>query len=398
MKPCARWIAHEIGHALGLPHNMIASSSYPVDSLRVADFARRMGVSPSVMDYARQNYIAQPGDGLQPTDYVRKIGPYDHYSINWGYRVIPGVRQSDDEKPVLDGWILERAGDPMYRYAPQRGRSSNPDAQTEDMGNDPVRASGYGIANLKAVTPRLVEWTATPGKDYADLQELYGELVGQWNRYVGHVVTLVGGQYQNLKASDQEGMVYTPVARDRQEAAVRFVIDEVFETPSWIADKDILRRIENAGAVERIRQSQVRWLNQLLDPGRMQRLIESEVFDGGAYPLIEYLDDLKAGIWSELPNAAPIDTYRRNLHRAYVERLEWLMTNEPPTPPAFLGNSVTRVDVSQSDIRPLARAQLMEIRTEARRAAQQTRDRMTRLHLEDIAERVDKILEGEGGA
>ena len=168
-------IAHEIGHALGLPHNMISSSAYPVDSLRSVDFARRMGVAPSVMDYARQNYIAQPGDGLEPTDYIRKIGLYDHYVINWGYRVIPQAETPEAEKPILDQWIMEKAHDPTYRYAPQQ-RGADPRAQTEDMGDDPVRASTYGIENLKRVTPNLVEWTATEGENYDDLEELYGSI------------------------------------------------------------------------------------------------------------------------------------------------------------------------------------------------------------------------------
>ncbi len=389
-------IAHEIGHALGLPHNMISSSAYPVDSLRSVTFAREMGVAPSVMDYARQNYIAQPGDGLQPTDFIRKIGRYDHYVINWGYRVIPDAETAEDEKATLDGWILEHAGDPMYRYAPQRP-SNNPDAQTEDMGDDPVRASGYGIANLKRVAPNLVEWTSTAGEDYSDLAELYGELVGQWNRYVGHVATVVGGRYENLKTSDQAGPVYTPVSRTDQEAAVQFIIDEVFETPLWLADPNILRRIEDAGALERIRGSQSRWLNQMLNPARMQRLIESEVLDDDAYPLVEFMADLKAGIWTEMSDASAIDTYRRNLQRAYLERLEWLMTEEPAAPPArFRAFAGTQVDVSQSDIRPVVRAQLNELRDEAAQAAQRTGDAMTRIHLEDVVERIAAILNPEG--
>ncbi|MCH7565083.1 MAG: zinc-dependent metalloprotease [Gemmatimonadetes bacterium] len=391
-------IAHEIGHALGLPHNMVSSSAYPVDSLRSVDFARRMGVAPSVMDYARQNYIAQPGDGLEPTDYIRKIGLYDHYVINWGYRVIPQAETPEAEKPILDQWILEKANDPMYRYSPQQ-RGVDPRAQTEDMGDDPVRASTYGIENLKRVTPNLVEWTATEGENYDDLEELYGELVGQWNRYVGHVVTLIGGVYQVLKSSDQAGPVFEPVERAKQEAAVRFLVEQVFETPTWLQDREILRRIESTGAVERIRAIQVRRLDNLLDPARMQRMIESEVFDAGAYPLVEYLDDLKNGVWRELAGAEPTDTYRRNLQRGYLERLEWLMTEEPTPPPTFGGggpprNSAPEVDVSQSDIRPLVRAQLNEIRTEAESASTRTRDRMTRYHLEDIVERINAILEG----
>jgi hypothetical protein len=388
-------IAHEVGHALGLPHNMISSSAYPVDSLRNASFARRMGVAPSVMDYARQNYIAQPGDGLSGSDYIRQIGPYDHYSINWGYRALPRAATPEDERPILDGWIRENADDPRYRYAPQRGGSFDPRQQTEDMGDDPVAASGYGIQNLRAVMPELIEWTSTDGEDYTDLRELYGELVGQWNRYVRHVLTVVGGMYEVLKASDQEGPVYDPVPAADQRDAVEFLVREVFHEAEWLNDAEILTRIEHAGGVDRVRARQVSLLNALLDPGRMQRMIETEMQVGSeAYALPEFMDDLKDGIWTELRQARSIDTYRRALQRAHVERLEWLLTEEPaplPNNPFFMR---TPVDVSQSDIRPLARAQLSALRAEAGRWAQLTGDRMTRIHLEDILVRIDEILEG----
>jgi len=384
-------IAHEIGHAIGLPHNMIGSSSYPTESLRDPEFARNMGVSPSVMDYARQNYIAQPGDGLEPTDYIRKIGPYDHYSVNWGYRIISDVNSTSDEKSTLDGWILERADDPMYRFGSSTGW--NPDAQTEDMGDDPVLSSSYGIANLRAVAPNLVAWTATPGANFDDLNELYGELVGQWGRYVGHVVTLVGGRYQNAKTADQGEVVFTPVARTEQQAAVAFIAAEVFRSPTWLADPETLRRVEHAGAVDRIRGRQVRVLNQMLDPGRLQRLIESEVLDADAYALIDYMVDLQAAVFGGMAQGDDLDTYRRNLQRAYLERLEYLLTDEPPAPPAFLGNRITRVDVSQSDIRPLARAQVRQIAVEAAQGLAATGDAVVQAHLEDLVARARAVLE-----
>lgn len=381
-------IAHEVGHALGLPHNMIASSAYPTESLRDPEFAREMGVSPSVMDYARQNYIAQPGDGLEPTDYIRKIGPYDHYSINWGYRVIPDADSTDDEKPVLDGWIAERADDPMYRFGSSTGW--NPDAQTEDMGNDPVASSTYGVANLKYVAPRLVEWTQTPGENFDDLEELYGELLGQWNRYVSHVVTLLGGRYQNTKTAEQGEPIYTAVNRERQEHALQFIVREALQSPTWLADKEILRRIEHAGAIERIRRRQVSILNRLLDPQRMQRIIESEALDDDTYTLVAYLDDLRDGVFAELEDGAESDTYRRNLQRAYLERLEEIMTEEPESSSSRFA---TPVDVSQSDIRPLLRAQLAALQFDAVQAATRASGTMSRAHLTDLAERAQAILE-----
>lgn len=384
-------IAHEIGHALGLPHNMIASSAYPVDSLRSGPFTQRMGLTPTIMDYARQNYIAQPGDsGIR---FIRTMGPYDRYVINWGYRVIPGVTP-EGEKPTLDGWIREHAGDPAYRFGAQRGGLLvDPRNQTEDLGDDPVRASGYAIANLKRVLPNLVAWTATPGESYEDLNELYGELLGMWNLYTGHVLTIVGGVEETLKATDEAGPVFVPVGRERQRAAVRFLIDEVFRSSAWLQEPSVLRRIEHAGAVDRLRTMQVGRLNQLLDPGRMQRLIEQEVIDGAGYRLADFLNELKLGIWGELEGRETIDAYRRNLQRAYVERLQFLLEEDPPAPAANPAIWRTPVDVSQSDIRALARAQLVELKSAISRRLTRGSDAITRMHLQDLVARIDEILE-----
>lgn len=388
-------IAHEIGHALGLPHNMIGSSSFPVDSLRSPTFTSRYGVSPSIMDYTRQNYIAQPGDGV--TRFVRKLGPYDDYSVNWGYRWYPGVTDPAQEKERLDQLILEHADDSMYRYSPQRiGLPIDPRVQTEDMGNDPVRASGYAVANLQRVVDNLVDWTATPGKDYTELNEIYSELQGLWFRYMGHVQSLVGGVYGDLKASDQEGVVYEIVPRAKQEEAMQFLIDNVFKTPTWLHNEDLLRRIEHAGAVNRTRLWQTRILNATLDASRLQRLIESELFDADqAYPLLAFMSDLKEGVWSEVDDRRPvIDTYRRNLQRGYLERMDYLMTQQPN----FFNVSFfleTPVDVSQSDIPAFIRGQLRTLRSEAERGAQRATDDATRYHLEDVVARIDDMLEAD---
>ena len=386
-------IAHEVGHAIGLPHNMIASSGYPTDSLRSPAFTQRWGLTPTIMDYARQNYVAQPGDGA--VRFIRMLGPYDLYAINWGYRFIPNTT-AESERLTLDRWIRERDSDPRFRFGPQQGQPVDPNTQTEDLGDDPVRSSGFGIANLKRVVPHLVEWTTAPREDYAELTEVYTELLGIWGLYTGHVQSLVGGVYMTLKAADQPGAVFVPVPRERQRAAVRFLADEVFTSPTWLMPEDVLRRIEAVGAMNRLRQAQVARLNGLLDPARMQRLIEQEAFaPGEAYRLADLFDDLRRAVWSELDGSGPIDVYSRNLQRAHVERLEFLLTQEPPAPPAGGGGGgpppAPAVDVSQSDIRPMARAQLTELEGAAR-----TTDRLTRAHLLDLEARIGLILRPNG--
>ena len=384
-------IAHEIGHALGLPHNWIASSSFPVDSLRSPTFTSTYGVAPSIMEYARQNYVAQPGDGV--TRFVRKIGPYDHYAINWGYRVIPGAETPEDEKPILDEWIMERAGDPMYRFGPV-GPNYSPEIQTEDMGNDPVQASSYGIANLKRVLPNLPAWTASDGEDYSDLSELYGELLSRWNSYTGHVRAVVGGVTSTMKATDQAGPVYQGVSGARQRAATQFIIENVFSDVDWLNQADILNRIEGSGAVPRIQRIQASSLNSLLDPNRMGRMTEATLLDGSAYTLLEFFNDLQAGIWTELSTGEPIDTYRRSLQRTHLERLAFLMKDQETSGGGRRNGPAGGVttNVLRSDIRPLVRAQLNTLRAEA--SATNSTDEMTRFHLEDAVARIDDILEG----
>ena len=378
--------AHEVGHTLGFPHNMGASFSYPVDSLRSATFTRTMGTAPSIMDYARFNYVAQPGDGAA---LFPDLGIYDKWVVKWGYSPLPNAQGPDEEKKILDQWIKERANDPLYWYGRQAFNPIDPRAQTEDLGNDAMKASDYGIANLKRIIPNLVNWTNENGKNYDDLEELYGQVLGQWNRYNGHVKSNIGGVYETHKTYDQPGIVYQYVPKDVQQKAMNWMLKETFSTPTWMLNEDVLNRIEGAGTVERIRSLQVRALNQVLDQGRLARLIEAEAKLGSAtYTPIEMMQDLRNGLWSELRRGNRVDTYRRNLQRAYIERMHHFMTEEQKN---SFGN--TKVDVSQSDIRPLVRAELKALRTQVRNGLGRTSDRMTRYHLEDAIERIDLILD-----
>ncbi|MEZ2415738.1 zinc-dependent metalloprotease [Muriicola sp. E247] len=386
--------SHEVGHTLGLPHNMGSSVAYAVDSLRSESFTKKYGTAPSIMDYARFNYIAQPEDG--DVALMPDIGIYDKYAIKWGYRPIPDV-SAEDEKSILDSWILEHAGDPMYRFGHQQvGDVVDPSSQTEDLGDNAILASEYGIKNLKRIVPNLIEWTQEDGKNYDDLETLYRQVLNQYNRYMGHVSNNIGGVYENHKTYDQEGAVYTYVPKEHQENCVAFLHDQLFETPEWLINPDLFAKIEYSGSVERVRAAQVRALNNLLSLGKMARLVEYETIHGNeAYTLVDLMTDLRSGIWSELRYGRTIDTYRRNLQKAYVDRLEYLMNAENQRKlPDFGGyRKSTAVTTSQSDIRSIARAELTTLRSAALNAANRTSDRMSKYHLQDIAKRIEKILD-----
>ena len=387
--------SHEFGHTIGLPHNMGSSSAYPVDSLRSATFTKKYGTSPSIMDYARFNYVAQPGDegvALMPSQWnTPNVGIYDIYSVKWGYKPILDV-SVEEEKSILKSWIMEKANDLKYRFG---SAGIDPSSQTEDLGNDAVKASEYGIANLKRIMPKLMEWTTKDGETYNELGYMYGQVLGQFGRYMGHVSNNIGGIYQYYKTSDQDGAVYTHVKKSRQQNSMNFLHNQLFETPKWMINKEILNKIEFAGITNRIRSTQSRTLNSLLDFGKMARLIENEAINGkNAYSLIEMMTDLRKGIFNEVYKNKTIDVYRRNLQLAYLDRISYLMSNEQGSTPSWARNYVTSVKVSQSDIRTVAANQLIELRKDLKKHKNKS-DKMTKMHLEMVKNKISSILIGK---
>jgi hypothetical protein len=388
-------ITHEVGHALGLPHNMIASASFPVDSLRKPSFVRTYGVSATIMDYARQNYVAQPGDGLAPRDFVRRLGPFDDFIINWGYRVIPEARTAEDERPVLHRWYMQQQGPMPYRYLPQSAVGIDPRAQTEDIGDDAVRASGLAVDNLKRVVPNLVAWTTRSGEDYTELTELYTETLGMWSQYMGHVVNWIGGLTIESRTADQGGVSYAVVPKERQRAALQFLSANVFATPTWLAPSGVLSNLGPPVGPLSLATRQAGVLTQMLDARRLDRLGASEAMDpANAYSAAAYLDEVRQALFAGTPDAS-----RRLLHRVFIERMDALVNPPAPTPGGGgppqggpLPPLLAAPNVRRSDVSALARAQLRSVRAEALRLSV-TGAGVNRAHWADLVARIDAVLD-----
>jgi len=374
--------AHEVGHTLGLPHNMGSSVAYPVDSLRSPTFTATHGTAPSIMDYARFNHIAQPGDGV--TNFYPRIGEYDIWSIIYGYKLVPSAGSADAEKSTLNKWIKERAGNPIYRYGRQRGNTFDPTSQTEDLGDNAMKSGEYGIANLKRMIPKLIQWSDEAGESntYEQLEEMYESVYGQMGKYVRHVTTNIGGVIEKAKTTDQEGIIYTPVDKATQQAALNFLDQQVFRTPMWLLNTDILNRIEPSGATERLRRFQGRALSALFDESRLIRLDEATALYGSnnSFTVLNLFQGSKKAIFSELNSGGTIDAYRQNLQRAYLDKLADLM-------------KVEKANFDQISVKAIARGTLKDLKKEISSAANQQGDLATKYHLGDLTERIELILE-----
>ena len=385
--------AHEVGHTLGLPHNMGSSSAYDVYSLRSAGFTNKYGTAPSIMDYARFNYVAQPED--KGVSLMPNVGVYDKHSINWGYRPILEAKTAKDEKPILDQWIRAHENDPMYRFGSQQfGNPIDPSSQTEDLGNDAIKASLYGIKNLKKIVPELNTWIYKEGEDFQELEDLYDQVFNQFNRYMGHVIANIGGVYENYKTFDQSGPVYTNVKKNHQKDCMKFLNEQLFKTPNWMINEAISNKIESSGIINRIGKAQSNNLKKVLDFARMARVIENNAINNNdSYSLIEMMNDLQNGIWSELKSASIITVYRRNLQKAYIERMDYLINTDQSEIKGIDKYTLkrTRVNINQSDIISVCRGKLEDLKNQIKKKAPSYRDQNSKYHLMDMVNRIDQI-------
>ena len=311
-------ISHEIGHALGLPHNMKASSAYPVDSLRSGKFTQKMGIAATIMDYARYNYIAQPGD--KNIRFVRQLGPYDDYSIEWGYRYFPG-KNILEEKEILTEYVDKKSLNPIYMFGSSWG---DPNSQTENIGDDPIKASTYGLKNLKIVANNFMDWIYEPDKDYTDLDEIYGELLGVYSRYVFHVIGIVGGINQTLHNTNQDDVfTYVNVDKSYQIKALSFLDKELWKTPNWLRNKKIISQINNLDGLYKIEKIQERAINSLLSTNRLNKMLSaSKTIEGNALEFQNLMDILFESI---IDNISPTDQFSRNLQITFTNKMNSLI-------------------------------------------------------------------------
>jgi hypothetical protein len=387
--------SHEVGHTLGLRHNMGASSATPVEKLRDAAYQAKNGHTSSIMDYARFNYVAQPEDNV--TTLFPRIGDYDKWAIKWGYSYFEDTKNEAQEKAFLNEMTKEAYKNNRLWFGSETS-PYDPRYQTEDIGDNAMRASEYGIKNLKRILPNLLEWTKEDGESYTELDELYGALTGQFRRYMGHVTKNVGGIYDSPKTYDMSGNQFQVVPKSIQKDAVAFLNTQLFTTPKWLLDQNVLSKINPESGVEAIKGMQDATLSSLMAGDRMVRLLETSTVSKDNYSVDELMTDLNKGIFSELKNNSSIDMYRRNVQKLYVDKLIELLKPGTATVRSVpvgvtYGFNTRRVNLAQTDLPSIARGQLNALKNDLKMSSARMSDRMSKYHVLDLISRIGEALD-----
>ena len=385
--------SHEVGHTLGLRHNMGSSSKTPVEKLRDKKWVEANGHTVSIMDYARFNYVAQPEDNINKSGLFPRVGDYDKWAIQWGY-TYTGQSDVNEDKKENNKWIIDNLKNNPRVWFGGEGFGADPRAQMEDLGDNAVLASEYGIKNLKRIIVKLPEWTKEEADKYENLKDIYMQLLGQFNLYMNHVARNIGGVNENIKSVEEPGDVYTPTPIVMQKSAMAFLQNQLFTTPKWILDNSILNKISNPVANERVQGIQTNILKSLLDKSRLLRLTTSSTrFNNASYALTEMMDELRKGLFSELATQKATDIYRRNLQKNYVSQLNNLIN--PSASPAAASAAGFRigvpVDVENSDVFSEAKSQLKKLAASLRAAS--SSDAATSSHYADLQDRIKKALD-----
>jgi len=389
-------VAREVGHTLGLRNNMAASSAYPVEKLRDKKWLETNGFSASVMDYIHYNYVAQPEDHISPTDLLPKIGEYDKWAIKYGYSYT-GKNNFEDDKKLVEKWTRDAFNaNPALKFSPEVDLNSNDpgdaSAQTEDLGSDPVKASEYGIKNLKIVMANLLAWTKEDMDMYDNVNNMYGNVI-EWYRILGrHVYTQIGGAYENLKSTDQKGDVYTLVPKDVQKRAMVFLHKEVFQTPAWLYDKNILNKFSKPAKKNDVQRFQEDAIYQVLKSGILYKMTTETMRFGKekTYTVDEMLTDFNNGIWSELKTTSPvmIDQFRRTVQKASLENMFRVLSEASVAPKP----GSTSPDLTTTDIPVVLRVQLDNIMKQCKAAIPACKDTLTLAHLKYVHNKINNFL------
>jgi hypothetical protein len=380
-----RFVAcHEVGHTLGLLHNFSASSTVPVEKLRDKKWLAVNGHTPSIMDYARFNYVAQPEDGITEDGLMPRIGVYDEWAIEWGYKWLPQFKTANEEKTWLNKWTVERLKDKRLLFGTESG-NSDPRTQMEDLGDNAMQAGEYGIRNLKRLLANLTPWSFKPGVDYDHLTERYGLILSQFNLYLGHVMKNIGGVYITQRTMGEEGPIYEPVSAARQQEAMFFLNTHVFKPPVWLLEKEIMQKTGKQ-PLDIISTIQSGTLQGCMSSQLLERLAKaSTTATGAVYSLTDHFNTLRKYVWTELDDKRAIDPYRRNLQKIYIERLRTLLSAPGTSALPVAANYV-------SDVRSVIRGHIKQLGHDIKTRLQTPSDTMTRYHLEDLLSRIDEIL------
>ena len=377
--------SHEIGHTLGLRHNMGASNATPVEKLRDKNWCKANGHTSSIMDYARFNYVAQPKDSVK--DLFPRIGDYDKWAIQWGYTYFNDTKDAFVEKSILHQLTKEKYANPRLRFGTEN-HPTDPRYQTEDLSDDAMKASAYGIENLKRIVPNLISWTSENGENYSELKEMYTNVFKQYVLYINHVSKHIGGIYENPKTYDMKGNSYECVPKDIQLNALKFIDNNVLKTPKWLIDQSILSKIKpETGIVEKIKTMQLNNLKNILSNDKLIRIIECSAESKQNLTLNELFLFLKDHVFSELKNNSEIDVYRRNLQLNYISILE-NMTDRKTTDYQARTQSLT-------DVYGIARASLESIEKEIKKTLLSVKDLQTKIHLTQLKHIINEILDGD---
>ncbi|WP_029902991.1 zinc-dependent metalloprotease [Prevotella sp. 10(H)] len=375
--------SHEVGHTLGLRHNFGSSATVPVENLRNKEWVEANGHTPSIMDYARFNYIAQPEDNISEKGLFPRIGIYDDWSIEWGYRYLPQFATPEDEVPFSNKTIMEKLqSDKRFTFGTETDYD-DPRNQSEDLGDDAMLASTYGIKNLQRMVPQILDWTREPNKGYAMATSIYGEVVTQYGRYMGHVTKNIAGIYRTPVMVEESGNSEEFVPASIQKEAMKFLDIQLFTTPEWLIDKTLITKA-SVDPISAIGNVQKRTIDRLISKHTIDKMLRDEAFNGNsAYTALNMFSDLKKSIWSELTNGKQIDIYRRNLQKNYVNALINIIDPK---------NNNPQMGARASDATGIARTQLMDLRQSIRSAANSASG-LKRSHLQDLLAQIEIALD-----